>query len=147
MDAHSHTQPQSPRGDVVTGPLRTDEDILARVGELIGAKDRHRQSLWLFFFDREMRQMPVVVPVDDVPDRPDPLLAGNTCWIITQVLADTEPAGSAVIALTRPGPAEFGAIERHWHRALTDGGRQHGTPLRMLCLATPDGVRELSPPS
>jgi hypothetical protein len=146
MDTHPHTQPQPPRGKVVTGPLRTDDDILARVDELIGPEDRRRHSLWLFFFDREMRQMPVVVPIDDVPDRPDPQLVGNTCWIITQVLADTEPGGSAVIALTRPGPAKFGAIERHWHSALVDQGRRHGTPLRMLCLATSDGTRELAPP-
>jgi hypothetical protein len=52
-----------------------------------------------------------------------------------------------VITLTRPGPAEFGDVERHWYHVLTDGGRQHDTPLRMLCLATPDGVRELVPPS
>lgn len=147
MDAHSRTQPQPPRGEVVTGPLYSDDDILARVGELIGPEDRHRQSLWLFFFDREMRQMPVVAPIDDVPDWPDQQLVGNTCWIITQVLADTEPGGSAVIALTRPGPAKFGAIERHWYRALVDQGRRHDTPLRMLCLATSDGVHELAPPS
>jgi hypothetical protein len=71
-------------------------------------------------------------------------LAGNTCWIITRVLEDTEPGGSAVIALTRPGPAEFRAIDRHWYRALKDGGRQHGTPLRMLCVATADDVRDLA---
>jgi hypothetical protein len=147
MDTYSHTQPPPPRGKVVTGPLNSDAEILARVAELIGPEDRQQQSLWVFFFDRGMRQMSVVVPIDDVPDQPDQQLVGNTCWIITEVLADTEPGGSAVVALTRPGPAEFGAIERHWYRALTDSARQHRTPLRLLCLATPDGVREFAPPS
>jgi hypothetical protein len=146
MDAHAHTQIRPPRGQVLTGPLRTDEDILARVGEVIGAEDRQRPGLWLFFFDCEMRQMPAVAAIDDVPDLPDPQLVGNACWIVTRVLEDTEPCGSAVAALIRPGSAEFGTVERHWYTALMEEGSRHRTPFRLLCLATQDDVRELAPP-
>jgi hypothetical protein len=147
MDTHSHTapQPQQPsRGEVITGPLRSDEEILGRVGQLIDAEDRQRQSLWLFFLDRDGQQMPVVVPIDDVPDYPDLPLVGNVCWIVAEVLAEHEPTGAAVITLSRPGAAEFGDVDRHWYRALRDGAREHGAAIRMLCLATPDGVRQLA---
>jgi hypothetical protein len=151
MDKHPLLPPDdqlaSPRGEVCTGPLRTDEEILARVDELIGPRDRQRQSLWLFFFDRGMRQMPVIVPIDDVPDLPDPEDVGGPCHIVAHVLEDCEPSGWAVMALTRPGPALFGAAEEHWYHALIDGSRQHRTRLRMLCVVTPDAVRELAPGS
>ena len=142
----THTQPQPPRGEILTGPLRTDDEVLARVNEVIGAEERQRQCLWLFFFDREMLQMPVAPVIDDVPDQPDPAPVANICWIMSQVLADCEPDGFAVIALIRPGPARSGTIERHWHDALIDGSRRHDTPLRLLCLVTPHDVCELAPP-
>ena len=88
--------------------------------------------------------MPVVVAIDDVPDHPDLPLVGNVCWIVSRVLAEHEPEGSAVIALSRPGTPDIGEVDRYWYLALRTGAREHGTAIRMLCLATPGGVRELS---
>ena len=128
----------------LTSPLSTEADILSRVGQIISIDDRRQRGLWVFFLDRNDIQMPVVVPIDDVPAHPDLPLVGNVCWIVSRVLAEHEPEGSAVIALSRPGTSDIGEVDRYWYRSLRAGAREHGTAIRMLCLATPDGVRELA---
>jgi hypothetical protein len=131
--------------DLLATPVRTDADVLARVSAIIDASERALQSLWLFFLNRDGLQSEVVVPIDDIPDLPDPRLVGNVCYLITQVLSGDQSDGSAVIALSRPGPAELAEMDLHWLSALQEGAVKHRTPIRMLCLATPAGVRELGP--
>jgi hypothetical protein len=130
--------------DTLTGPVRTDAEVLSRVELLIDPIDRVRQSLWLFFLDRDETQLPMVVPVEDVPGDPDPDLVGNLCWTIAEVLRGAEPEGSVIFALTRPGPAEACRTDRIWHERLRDGAILHGMRIRLICLATPDGVLPLT---
>lgn len=130
--------------DLLAMPVRTDADVLARIGAIIDAEARAVPALWLFFLGHDGLQNNVVVPVDDIPEFPDPRLVANVCYIVTRVLAET-PGGSAVITLSRPGPADRGEPDLEWLRALQDGAATHQTPIRMLCLATPSGVRELGP--
>jgi hypothetical protein len=131
--------------DLLATPVRTDADVLARVNAVIDAKERTLQSLWLFFLNGDGLQSEVVVPIDGIPDRPDPQLVSNICYIVAQALSGTGSDGSAVITLSRPGPAELGDTDRHWLSALQHGASAHRAPVRMLCLATPSGVRELGP--
>jgi hypothetical protein len=133
-----------PITDTLTSPVHTDGDVLYRVEQLIDVTHRFRQSLWLFFLDGNQAPLPVIVPVEDVPDDPDPELVGNFCWIIAEVLTGYEPGGSAVITLTRPGPAIPNPGDRIWHGRLRDAAAAHGARIRMMCLATPDGVVPLA---
>ena len=126
--------------DTLTGPVRTEADVLTRVEMLIDPIDRMRQGLWLFFLDRDNKQSPVLVPIDGVPDDPDPDEVGKLCWIIAEVLGSTEPEGSVIIVRTRSGPAAISETDRHWRERLQDGAILHGARIRMICLATPDGV-------
>jgi hypothetical protein len=50
-----------------------------------------------------------------------------------------------VITLSRPGTLRRTDADRHLLRALQDGASRHATPVRLLVLATPEGVRELGP--
>ncbi len=134
----------SPSAGTLTSPVHTDGDVLSRVERLIDPAYRVRQSLWLFFLDRNQAPLPVIVPVEDVPDDPEPELVGNLCWIIAEVLAGNEPEGSAVITLTRSGPAMAGPADWIWHGRLRDAATAHGARIRMICLATPDGVVPLA---
>jgi hypothetical protein len=136
--------PTPPIADTLTTPVHTDSDVLYRVEQLIGVTYRFRQSLWLFFLDGNQAPLPVIVPVEDVPDDPDPELVGNFCWIIAEVLAGYDPEGSAVLTLTRPGRAVPGRGDRIWHDRLRDAATAHGARIRMMCLATPDGVVPLA---
>jgi hypothetical protein len=125
-------------------PVRTDPEVRDRVKQLIEPYVRLRHSLWLFFLDGNDVQLPVVVPINDVPDDPEPELVGNLCWIIAEVLGENEPEGSVVITLTRPGPAVPDDADRIWHDRLRDGAAAHSARIRMMCLATPDGVVPLT---
>lgn len=125
-------------------PVHTEDDVLRRVDQLIEPDMRRRQSLWLFFLDRNQQQLPVVVPIDDVPDDPDPELVGNLCFIVSEVLGDSEPQGSVVFVLTRPGPVMPEEPDRTWRDRLRDAAAEHGARIRMMCLATPEGVVPLA---
>ncbi len=126
-------------------PVRTDADVLSRVATVIDEEARTLRALWLFFLDRDGLQNEVVVPIDCIPDLPDPGLAGSVCYVVTRLLNGAEPEGAAIITLSRPGRSELGDTDRRWLRALQQGAAAHRSPIRMLCLATPGGVRELGP--
>ncbi len=69
---------------------------------------------------------------------------GNLCWIIAEVLASSQPEGSVVITLTRPGPPVPGPADRIWHARLREAALAQNARIRMMCLATPDGVVPLA---
>jgi hypothetical protein len=132
----------TPDFDLAT-PVRTDEDALRRVDLLVDENARQFRSVLLLFLDADGVQLPVVVPIDDVPDRPDPLVVGNLCWIIAEAVKQY-PGASALIVLTRPEAGPAGDPDRHWAENLDRFAREHGAPIRMLCLATPSGVLRLT---
>jgi hypothetical protein len=123
--------------------LVTDEEILARVGVILGADARQLRSLVVQFLDADDRELPVVVPVDGIPLQPDPPTVTNLCWIITQVLGEHAPGGSAVLTLTRPGSAEIDTGDRRWYNAIISAAAVEDARIRLVCLGTPDGVRAL----
>jgi hypothetical protein len=58
--------------DLLATPVRTDADVLARISAIIDAEARAVPALWLFFLGHDGLQNNVVVPVDDIPEFPDP---------------------------------------------------------------------------
>ena len=125
-------------------PLNTDQDVLRRVDCIVGQDSRDRRSLWVLFLSGEGVQLPVVVPIDGVPARPDTQTAGDLCGIIADALDAAAPVGSAVITLTRPGCEAVRDTDRYWFHALHNAARERGVSIRMLCLATRSGVRQLT---
>jgi hypothetical protein len=123
-------------------PLCTDRDVLLRVDALVDQPSRLRRSLWLLFLSGDGVQLPVAVPIDDVPERPDATLVANLCDVIAQVLADAAPTGSAVIALTRAGDETVDESDRSWFGTLHSCARERGAAIRLLCLVTPASVRQ-----
>ncbi len=128
----------------LSDPLETDDDVLGRIDLLLDQDSRRRRSLTLLFLSGDGVQLPVVVPIDDVPERPDPELVGNLCGIIASVFDQAVPDGSAVFALTRPGSAGMDESDRHWVRALHEAAGECRVPIRLICLATPADVRQLT---
>ncbi len=133
------------RGFDPAAPLNTDQDVLHRVNYLVDQDSRRRRSLWLMFLSAEHVQLPVIVPVDDVPEYPDPGFAGNLCAVIANVLSGAAPGGSAVMTLARPGDEAVAGTDRDWSRALIGAAATHGITIRMLCLATESGVQQMVP--
>jgi hypothetical protein len=128
----------------LTAPLSTDQDVLRRVDWLVDQHSRRNRTLWLLFLSSDGVLLPVVVPIDGVPERPDPQLVGNMCFVIADVLARQAPGGTAVVVLTRPGSESVDDTDRYWFRTIRDAAREHGASIRMLCLATPASVRQLT---
>jgi hypothetical protein len=133
-----------PRYSPAADPLRTDAEILDRVGQLIGPSAREWRSLVLFFLDADSRTLPVLVPIDDVPEDPEPAVIENLCWILSQVLGEQEPDASVVIMLTRPGVAEPDSTDLTWRDRMSDAATRQGVRVRLVCLATPAGLLALS---
>jgi hypothetical protein len=128
----------------IASPVRTDDDVLRRVDLLLDESARQLRSVVLLFLDADGMQLPVAVPIDEVPERPDPLIVGNLCWIIAEALT-LYPGGSAVVVVTRPQAGPVGDADRYWASNLDRFARERGAPIRMLCLATPSGVLRLTP--
>jgi hypothetical protein len=125
-------------------PLTTDEEVLARVRTVVGAA-RTRQ-LWILFVDGDGRQSPVVVPIADVPHRPEPRgLAGLTRvlrGLRGELVTDRGP-GAVIVARERPGGDTVLDADREWAAALAETCRTAGVALRATVLSTPGGVRWL----
>jgi hypothetical protein len=125
-------------------PLTTDEEVLARVRTVVGAA-RTRQ-LWILFVDGDGRQSPVVVPIADVPHRPEPRgLAGLTRvlrGLRGELVTDRGP-GAVIVARERPGGDTVLDADREWAAALAEACRTAGVALRATVLSTPGGVRWL----
>ena len=125
-------------------PLTTDEDVLARVRTVVGAA-RTRQ-LWILFVDGDGRQSPVVVPIADVPHRPEPRgLAGITRVLhgLRGELVTERGPGAVIVARERTGGDTALDADREWAAALAQACRTAGVALRATVLSTPGGVRWL----
>jgi len=124
-------------------PLDTDADVLDRVDQLIGEDARRDRSLWLLFLDADAVQLPVVVPIDDMPANSDPYAAACICDVTAHVLSDAAPGGSAVITLVRDHGPGVTDSDQQWLMALQAAAARTGLRLRMFCVASREGVRQL----
>ena len=124
-------------------PLSTDAEVFDRVDQLVGEDARRDRSLWLLFLTADAVQLPVVVPIDDVPASPDPGTAETICDMAGHVLHDAAPGGSVVITLVRGNGLSATGPDHQWLMALKSAAARSNLHLRMLCLATRDGTRRL----
>jgi hypothetical protein len=131
--------------ELLAVPVITDHDVLARVAAIIDPAARSDRTLWLFFLEPSGCQANLVVPIDDIPERPDPAGVANVCYVASEAIARASGILSVIITLSRPGTLRRTESDRHILRALQRGAARHATPVRMLVLATPEGVRELGP--
>src|SRR5215469_109084 len=131
-----------PAADIAV-PLRTDEDVLRRIDLLVDQDARQERSIWLLFLSASGVQLPVVVPIDGVPERPDLTTARSLCWVIAEALRDNVPGGHAIVVLIRPGAGPAGDADQDWATTLHRAARDRGASLRLVCLATPSGVARL----
>ena len=125
-------------------PLADDASLLAFARFLHDGVAPRRRTLWFVMLDRERRPLPVIVPIDHVPDEPDVLTVGNLGHAWHEILRD-EPGSSVVLMLERPGPAAASFDDLAWRAALRSAAAEHGIKLAAFFLATAHGVRPLPP--
>ncbi|MFI2362553.1 hypothetical protein [Promicromonospora sp. NPDC019610] len=131
--------------EIIPGhPLVDDAALLAFAHLLHGGIRPRRRTLWFALLDGERRPLPVVVPVDLVPELPDPIGVGNLGRVWHQILRG-EPGASVVVVLERPGPGDPSFEDRAWHAALRSAAADQGLTVAAFFLATADGVAALAP--
>src|SRR6185312_5432348 len=113
--------------DAKLHPLTTDALIEERVAELLGRAIR--RQLWLLFLDEHDVQMPLLVPLDGLPqlppDPPDPALRS-----MLQHCAETAGAHSFIFVLERYADATLTPADIAWVRALHSACDEAQVPLR-----------------
>ncbi|SEM99814.1 hypothetical protein E3O25_01710 [Cryobacterium sp. TMT1-3] len=123
-------------------PVTTPEQARARVFDLVG--HAIRRQLWLMLLDAHGRQLPVVIPIDNIPLRPEPGRSRFFAIGINELLAVQAPGGSVILTLERPGSAALTAPDQAWAVELTESFG------KLMCItglfvAHDDGVAVLAP--
>ncbi|WP_136519995.1 hypothetical protein [Cellulomonas telluris] len=90
-------------------------DLMLR---LVGPERAGPPALWFALLDAERRLLPVVLPLSEVPLRPDPAAARQVVHVLASVLEREAPGGSAVVAVVRAAGGDQGSFERAWAHAL-----------------------------
>lgn len=97
-------------------PVTTIAEAQDRVADLVGPAIVRK--LWFMLLDRHGRQVPVLIPLEDIPMRPEPgdlaLFAGT----LAALLEEHAPGGSVILTLERPGPAAPTPSDRDWGTEL-----------------------------
>jgi hypothetical protein len=126
--------------DVRAIPLTTDADLIARVEHLL--RRALRRQLWLMFLDENDLQSQTVIPIDELPDRPDsqsPFGHG-----LATVMEGLE-VRTLVAVLERPGGELLTDDDHAWATHLRDECGRAGVPFRGPILCHSRGVRRMEP--
>ena len=125
-------------------PLTTDEEVLDRVRTVVGAACT--QQLWIMFVDGDGRQSPVVVPIAELPQRPEARGLAGLARVLrglrAELVTDRGP-GAVIFTRERTGADTVLDADREWAAALAEVCRTAGVALRATVLSTPGGVRWL----
>ena len=100
-------------------PVRSAAELTERWVTVLDPPVFGARSLWLTWFDPDWLQLPVVVPLDELPARPDVQLLRGISALHDTVVDQTGAAdGHLALALCRPGPAARSASDDEWADAL-----------------------------
>jgi len=124
--------------------LCSTDDLLARVRLLVPVAVR--RQLWTLFLDADDVQLPMVVPLDGVPEVPDGPAVERWGDALDEVAAEFGVA-SLVFVLERPGPVGPGgptASDRDWLSALTGLAAPRRYEVRAVLTCGTDGVELLT---
>lgn len=123
-------------------PLGTDDLIQKRVASLIGRAVS--RQIWLLFLDEADLQLPLIMPISDIPVAPETGDLAN--W--TEVLRGTAEAVGAhgvVVVIERYDAERLTDADRAWARLSREGCRDAEVRLRAVLLSHRRGVRILAP--
>ncbi len=125
-----------------TFTIRTDDDLRSMWTALMGPPGFASRTLWVAFLDENDVSTPLLMPIEDLPDRVEPRLLQPLHDLVVTTVRDCR-LGGAVLLLSRPGPDTITAADRAWAQALHEALQD--LPGRPIHLATDGGVRAFSP--
>ena len=119
-------------------PLDTDALIEERVGDLIGRAAA--RQLWFLFLDELDLQLPLLIPIDGLPFRPDTAQTLEVLERVREVMGDIG-ASSIVVVFERYGPAALDDRDIEWAKSISTACAECGVELRAELLSHRSGVR------
>lgn len=123
--------------DTILQPLTTDALIEERVNSLIGKACR--RQLWFLFLDSEQVQLPLMIPMDDIPSAPDDSVDGLARLMGEAI--DAADARSTVVVIERFAGDTLTPSDKAWARAIHDAFEREGIVVRGILLSHRRGVR------
>ncbi|WP_156357343.1 hypothetical protein [Frigoribacterium sp. Leaf263] len=119
-------------------PVSSVHDLADRVAELLPVAVR--RQLWTLFFDRDDVQLPMMVPLEGIPERPS--RSAVLAWgrALEAVVAEFEVAWVSFV-IERPGGAEPNDSDRAWCESLSTLDSSPGLVVRSVLGCTDVGVR------
>ena len=100
-------------------PIRSADDLTRRWTALLSPPVFGMRSLWLSWVGTDGRMLPVVVPVDDLPVRPEPALVMGLRQVHDSILEEQLGGdGHLALALCRPGEPAITEDDDEWAEAL-----------------------------
>ncbi|QCB93600.1 hypothetical protein [Cellulomonas shaoxiangyii] len=106
-----------------------DAAALELMLRLVGPERAGPPAVWFALLDAHRRLLPVVLPITDVPLRPDAAAARQLVHVLAVVLEREAPGGSAVVAVVRAAGGDRGAFERAWAHAVVLAATDRALPV------------------
>jgi hypothetical protein len=123
-------------------PVVSDDDLAARVASLVPVAVR--RQLWTLFFDADDVQLPLMVPLEGIPEHPDRLAMERWGDALEAVSAEFDVT-AVVFVLERPGPSAVTTSDLGWRRVLTGLSDARRFAVRAVFTCASDGVVVLPP--
>ncbi len=125
-------------------PLLTESDMLARIRDLLAPAINPGQ-LWVLLLDGLRRQSPVMIPIEDCPDLPEPALLDALAGALSAVLEESLAGdGSVIFVRERLGEDRTLAADHCWAAGLAGAGARAGVSVAGTFLLTPHRVQVLT---
>ena len=137
------TEPEPPPTEVGQPALR--DDVLRRLGTmpfLPGALIS--RSLWLIFICPWGFRNPVVLPVDDRLDLPEPDDIASWCDLLAHFIEHPRREETALVVLRRPGSAEVSNADKYIYRVMRESAVGLQTAPWAFYVTGPDGVQRVT---
>ena len=143
LEADSATPDPFPQRQFVDAPHVTSlPDLVDRWHLVLDGEFFDQRSVWMLWFDALGHQLPVVVPIDGLPDElDDRFLSG-----LRPICSVTRDGGahSFAMALSRRGTSQITSVDKQQTRALLELGRSVDLEVWPMHLATNGSVREIT---
>jgi len=122
-------------------PVNSGAEARTRVFDLIGRAIR--RQLWVMVLDAHGYQLPLLIPIGDIPVRPEPGDLAPAGASMCALLSEYAPGGSVILILERPGTAELTATDRAWSGELATAFAS--VRITGIFIAHDEGVAPLAP--
>lgn len=126
-------------------PLLTESDMLGRIRELLAPAVNPAQ-LWVLLLDGVRCQLPLMIPIEDCPDLPEPALLDALAGVLAATIDENADGdGSVLFVRERLGRDRVTAEDHCWSAGLAGASERAGVPVAGTFLLTPHRVQVLTP--